>query len=230
MLIESASTVDPNKPQLSKEEKEKILNEKIEAMRKFKAEEEKRIAEEQEANRIRAQKDMLIAKRKMEESQAKIALEQQQREKREFMDAKKEMLRKLKADKRARGMEVSDSDEEDGGGKKVKKGIETVKEGIKIVETLYTEERQPGIAKTCFKTFHTICKNILKDPSEDKFRRLNLTNEKIQQRISKIHGGLMMLKGVGFKVVDHGDGLHMPAEEVDTELLDLAMTRVGAKL
>jgi hypothetical protein len=106
----------------------------------------------------------------------------QKRERKEFQDAKKEMLRKLKADKRARGIAVSDSDSDDGGSggkKKVKKGFDAVKEGMKIVETLYTEERNPGVAKTCFKTYHTFCKNILKDPSEEKFRTLNLNNEKI---------------------------------------------------
>jgi hypothetical protein len=30
--------------------------------------------------------------------------------------------------------------------------IEAVQNGIKMVSTIYTEDRQPGIAKTCFKT------------------------------------------------------------------------------
>jgi uncharacterized UBP type Zn finger protein len=58
MLIESVSAEDPNKPKLSKEEKERILNERIAAARKRKAEEEKRMAEEQEQNRIRSTKDL----------------------------------------------------------------------------------------------------------------------------------------------------------------------------
>ena len=31
-------------------------------------------------------------------------------------------------------------------------GIELVKHGLKTVKLLYTEDRQPGVAKTCFKT------------------------------------------------------------------------------
>lgn len=79
-----------------------------------------------------------------------------------------------------------------------------MKEAAKIVTTLYTEDRRPGVAKTCFKTFHTFCKNILKDPSECKFRTINLGNEKVAARIGKISGGIGMLKGVGFQENEEG--------------------------
>jgi hypothetical protein len=36
--------------------------------------------------------------------------------------------------------------------KEEKSPFEEIKHGIKTVKTLYTEERSPGIAKTCFKT------------------------------------------------------------------------------
>lgn len=52
-----------------------------------------------------------------------------------------------------------------------------MKHGIKIVGTLYTEERQPGIAKTCFKTITVYLKNALKDPMDEKFKRINQANE-----------------------------------------------------
>jgi hypothetical protein len=81
----------------------------------------------------------------MEETQEKLRIFELKREKKEFNDAKKQMLAKLKADKRARGVEVSDDEDESGGGGggkgKSKKGMNTVNEGIGIVETLYTEAR-----------------------------------------------------------------------------------------
>lgn len=55
-------------------------------------------------------------------------------------------------------------------------GIELVKHGLKTVRTLYTEERQPGVAKTCFKTCHVYLTNVIKDPTEEKFKRINLSN------------------------------------------------------
>ena len=77
------------------------------------------------------------------------------------------MLAKLNADKIARGGKVTEEEEE----VKAKKefGIENVRDGVKIIETLYTEDRQPGVAKTCFLTISKICQNILKDPEEEKF-------------------------------------------------------------
>ena len=55
--------------------------------------------------------------------------------------------------------------------------IEQVKHGIKTVKTIYTEDRQPGIGKTCFKTITVYLGNIIKDASEEKYRKINLTNE-----------------------------------------------------
>jgi hypothetical protein len=56
-------------------------------------------------------------------------------------------------------------------------GIELVKHGLKTVRTLYTEDRQPGIAKTCFKTISVYLTNALKDANEEKYRRINMAND-----------------------------------------------------
>jgi hypothetical protein len=77
-------------------------------------------------------------------------------------------------------------------------GVELVKHGLKLVRTLYTEDRNPGVAKTCFKTIHVYLTNALKDPNEEKFRRINLGNEAFQKRVGKVNGGLSILKGAGF--------------------------------
>jgi hypothetical protein len=44
--------------------------------------------------------------------------------------------------------------------------IDTIKHGIKTVTTLYTENRQPGIAKTCLKTISVYAGNVVKDPTD----------------------------------------------------------------
>jgi hypothetical protein len=99
---------------------------------------------------------------------------------------------------------------------------------MKIVNTLYTEDRKPGVAKACFKTFYTFCKNVLKDPKEPKFRTVNLGNEKVQAKIGKISGGIAMLKGVGFFPNDEGN-LFMEEEDIDLDLLKQAMELVELK-
>jgi len=47
--------------------------------------------------------------------------------------------------------------------------IEEIKHGIKTIKTLYTEDRSPGVAKTCFKTCNIYTSNVMKDPSDPKF-------------------------------------------------------------
>jgi hypothetical protein len=61
--------------------------------------------------------------------------------------------------------------------KPVISGAELVKHGLKTVRTLYTEDRAPGVAKTCFKTISLYIGNALKDANEEKFKRINMANE-----------------------------------------------------
>ena len=83
--------------------------------------------------------------------------------------------------------------------KEEKTPLELIKHGIKTVKTLYTEERSPGVAKTCFKTIGVYTNNVVKDPSEPKFQSVNLANEAFQKRVGKINGGKIILKGFGFE-------------------------------
>ena len=92
-----------------------------------------------------------------------------------------------------------------------------VEHGIKTVKTLYTELRAPGVAKTCLKTCCTFIRNVLKDPSNEKFRRVNLDNEAVQKRVGKINGGLIILKAVGFS--EASDGNYLIIENVDEAVL-----------
>ena len=79
-----------------------------------------------------------------------------------------------------------------------------VEHGIKTVKTLYTEIRAPGVAKLCLKTVCTFMKNVQKDPANEKFRKVNLENNAVQQRVAKVNGGIAILKAVGFKQAEDG--------------------------
>ena len=52
--------------------------------------------------------------------------------------------------------------------------------GIKTVNSIYTANRSPGVAKTCFKTLSTFGNNVLKDASNEKFRKVNLDNAAVK--------------------------------------------------
>lgn len=123
------------------------------------------------------------------------------------------MRRKLEADKRERFGGVIPEEAK----KPTKTPVEQIEHGITTVKTLYTEMRAPGVAKTCFKTCCTFIRNLIKDPENDKFRRINLENDAVQKRVAKINGGLLILKGSGF--TEAKDGNYLIMEKVDKDLL-----------
>jgi UBX domain-containing protein 6 len=64
--------------------------------------------------------------------------------------------------------------------------------------------RAPGVSKMCMKTCCTFVRNLMKDPDNEKFRKINLDNEAVQKRVTKINGGLLILKGIGFTEAKDG--------------------------
>lgn len=102
--------------------------------------------------------------------------------------------------------------------KNKKPPIEEIKQGIKTIKTLYTEDRQPGVAKTCFKTLSIYTGNVIKDPNDPKFQSINLANEAFQKRVGKINGGLMVLKGFGF--VEEASEQKMKLSKYDADLFN----------
>lgn len=53
--------------------------------------------------------------------------------------------------------------------------------------------------KTCFKTIGIYTGNVVKNPTEDKFKTINMANEAFQKRVGKISGGKIILKAFGFE-------------------------------
>ena len=74
--------------------------------------------------------------------------------------------------------------------------------------------------KTCFKTCHVYLGNLLKDPNEEKYKRINLSNEAFQKRVGKLTGGLSILKGAGF--VEQPDGT-LYIEKYDEQIVKEAV-------
>ena len=134
------------------------------------------------------------------------ALADRKKEKEELMAAKKKMMIQLERDKCERkGIAFDETKFMEQQKEKAKMSpVEQIKHGIKTIKTLYTEDRQPGVAKTCFKTIGVYTGNVVKDPSEPKYQSINLENAAFQKRVGKINGGLMILKGFGFE--DNGEG------------------------
>ena len=86
------------------------------------------------------------------------------------------------------------------------------------MKTLYTEIRAPGVAKTCLKTCATFLGNVIKDQSNEKFRRINLDNNAVKERVVRVNGGLAILKGVGFTQATDGTN-YLELKDVDLAVL-----------
>ena len=202
---------------LSKEERIRLAEEKIKAARQKRAEEEKVNQQEMEANRMRMGKEMAAAARIQKEQEEKIALELRKKEKKEFESAKMQMKIQLERDRCERmGIPFDEKKAFENIKKKEEKSpIEQIKHGIKTVKTLYTEDRAPGVAKTCFKTIGIYTGNVMKDPSDPKFKSINLANDAFQKRVGKINGGRSILKGFGFEEDSAENKLVLQAYDAD---------------
>ncbi len=61
--------------------------------------------------------------------------------------------------------------------------------------------------------------NLVKEPGNEKFRKVNLDNENIKKRIATINGGLSILKGAGFVKAEDGNYLAIEQSEINLPLL-----------
>ena len=142
-------------------------------------------------------------------------------EKKKAKEEKARMLQRLEDDKRDRfGANYVAQEAQ----KKEKPPKELIDTGIKTVNQIYTNSRAPGVAKTCFKTCSTFGTNVLKDPSQEKFRKVNLDNENVKKRVGDLSGAKSILKGMGF--IPNPDGsntLIIPEGKVDEPSIQYAL-------
>jgi hypothetical protein len=97
-----------------------------------------------------------------------------------------------------------------------------------LYEQLQLLLQQGAAGPVALKTLATVCGNVVKTPTESKFRSLKLTNPKIQERLVSVPGALGCLDAIGFRL-DAKDGtafavlpMDSPADGV-AQALDLAI-------
>lgn len=205
----------PPKVKLSREEAAAKAAEMLAAAKARRAAEEATQEKEREANRIRAGKELLLAKRKEEELAGKRAAEARRLEKEEVERARLKVREKLEEDRRSRrmalGLPPELSEEE--------KAVEAAKEAAKAAaeaakrlpvkpasslakqrEILVSVKKREAEekAKLCFETLFKIVANIGQNPSEAKFRKLRLGNAALDSRVFSVPGALDFLWLVGF--------------------------------
>ena len=203
------------KSTITPEEAKAKARELQEKMRKIHLQKQKELEEEQERNRVRTVKEMAKAKKLAEENEMRLFIERQQREKQEAEIEKRKMLEQLARDKEERFGKKFDPFTQDAK-KKEYTHEENVMYYLKTIKTLYPPFRAGQTLKNCYNTIRIVLSNILKNINEDKFKRVKMTNQNVQERIGKIPLAVKTLNELGF--VEEGEFLVV--KNVDKDLFD----------
>lgn len=234
-MVPANSKVEPLKPSLTEEEKQKKLHELRERARKKKEEEERRLEREKEKERIRVGKELLEAKRIEEENERKRIIALRKAEKEEERRALEKIRKKLEEDKAERRRKLGLPPEEPGSAKPSEPVVQEKKSFLPVKPVTKAEQMRECLrslkkshmdedarVKKAFQTLFTYAGNVVKNPDEEKFRKIRLSNQTFQDRVGGLKGGIEFLVLCGFEKSEDGEFLFMPREKVDIAVLNTA--------
>ena len=202
---------EPPKPQMSKEEAAIKAKELQEKMRKIHEEKQKELDREHERIRIQNAKEMAKAREAEKERQARLFVELKKKREKEEAEHRRQVLEEIERDKAERmGKKYVPPEQK----QKVYSKEENIQYFIKTIKTVYNPFRAADTLKNCFKTLKIILSNILKNPNEEKFKTIKLSNPNVHERIGKISIALKLLEELGFV---HGDEV-MTVGDVNIDL------------
>jgi hypothetical protein len=155
----------------------------------------------------------MMAKRDMEDAENRRFIELQKKKKKEEELEKKKMLEQLARDKEERFGKKFDAYNQQSV-KKEYTPYENIEYYIKTIKTLYPPFREGDKTKTCLNTIKVILSNIVKNESEEKFRKVKITNPNFHERVGQITLAMKILSTLGFEE----DGEFVVAKNPDFEL------------
>jgi hypothetical protein len=80
--------------------------------------------------------------------------------------------------------------------------------------------------KRAFQTLLTYVGNVVRNPDEEKFRKIRLSNQSFHERVGALKGGIEFLELCGFENIEGGEFLFLARDKVDMAVLNSA----GAEL
>ncbi|KAF3327714.1 UBX domain-containing protein 4 [Carex littledalei] len=128
---------------------------------------------------------------------------------------------KREEEKRIREKQLKDDQVE----RKTKLGLPN--ENPKVAQPIVppkNEKDENAKVKRAFQTLLRIVGNVAKNPNEDKYRRIRLSNHAFQERVGNFKGGIEFLELCGFEKTKEGEELYLllPRDKVDVQLLNSA--------
>lgn len=204
--------------------------------------EKKNSQREKEKERIRAGKELLEAKTKAEDNERKRYLAAKKAEKDEERRARERILQKLQNDKLERRRMLGLPSETPAALKpplpiednRRTSGVYSVTNADQIGDCLRSLKRkhkdEDARVERAFQTLLIYVGNVMKNPDNEKFRRIRLSNPAFQSRVGSLEGGVEFLELCGFEKTDDGKFLFLPRDKVDLAVLNLAGTQLKSAL
>ncbi|EIE21636.1 hypothetical protein COCSUDRAFT_30128 [Coccomyxa subellipsoidea C-169] len=230
-----------DKPKLSPEEAKKQAEEVLRKAREKREREDRELEKVREAEARRATKELMAAQRQEEELRLKRNIEDRAREKAEEARAREKIRVKLEEDRRERrrklGLpeELSEEEKAAEAAKKAEAAKAKVSRALPVKPiALITQLRDVLVGmkkayanedervKACWATLLKYCGNIVRDPNEEKFRKIRLSNAAFQTRVGSVEGSLRFLELLGFDKDAGGEFIVMPRDKVSVETLNAA--------
>ncbi|CAF2089666.1 unnamed protein product [Brassica napus] len=210
-------------------------NELKERARKLREEEETKREREREKERIRAGKEMMEAKRIAEENERKRNIALRKAEKDEEKKAREKVMLKVNADKAERKSRHGLPTEAESTSTStlvapldtkrilmpspspVSKA-EEMRECLRSLRRNHKEE-DPRTMRRAFETLLMIVRNAAKNPDEEKYRRIRVTNRLFQERVGRFKEGMEFMELCGFTREEGSEFLSLSNHEGDLSRL-----------
>lgn len=231
--------IEPEKPALAPEEVKRRAQELRERARQKKAEEERKMEREREKERIRVGKELLEAKRIEEENERKRILALRMAEKEEEKRAREKIRQRLEEDKAERRRKLGLPPEDPTASKPSAPPVPEKKSALPIKPVTKVEQFRDCLrslkhnhkdddakVKRAFQTLLTYIGNVAKNPDEEKYRKIRLTNPSFQDRVGSLTGGVQFLELCGFEKMEGDEFIFLSRDKVDMTVLHAA----GAEL
>ncbi|CAN1334440.1 UBX domain-containing protein 6, partial [Linum perenne] len=93
-----------------------------------------------------------------------------------------------------------------------------------------THKDEDGKVKRAFQTLLTYIGNVVKSPSEEKFRKIRLSNQTFQDRVGSLEGGIQFLELCGFEKIEGGEFLFLAREKVEMAVLNSAGSELNSAI
>ncbi|PWA38580.1 UBX domain-containing protein 4 [Artemisia annua] len=221
-----------------------------EKSRKRNKEEDKKLEHRKEKERIRAGKELQETKKIMEENERKRFIALRKAEKQEENRARERVRQKLNDDKVERRARLGLAPQSNA-------SLETITPTVhESKETTSVTSKRVGVESTtkadlmrdclrslrrnnkddefkvkrAFETLLIYVRNVARDPDENKYRKIRLSNPAFKERVGIFTQGIKFLELCGFERVEGGKYLFLPRDRFELAVFKSAMNQLHSAI